>query len=300
MLRRLEKGLNSAKMKSQPTEGSSPFQADEHRTSPQQAMPYSSNPPPSHPSYPPPQASSSSYSAPERPHSPHAYPNYHQASGSYTSSAIEARIPIRIEEEEDDEPDRNDEAFIPAKLIKQESSFFRTILNPEEPPPIPRRSESFTPPVIPSPLSATDLGDPITAGVITDAEAKTLFDAFFLRLNPFINLFDPALHTVPYVRSRSHFLFTVLIMASCKFFKTNKYKYCQRLANAYANRAFLEDWKSIEVAQAYACMTYWKEPDDTVGLLYFCMSDLVLTLHFQRTWTFVGLVCVIPSHDFPC
>src|SRR5882672_2262412 len=31
MLRRLEKGLNSAKMKSQPTEGS-PFQADEHHT----------------------------------------------------------------------------------------------------------------------------------------------------------------------------------------------------------------------------------------------------------------------------
>src|SRR5258707_12942247 len=45
MLRRLEKGLNTAKMKSQPAEGSSPFQADEHRTSPQQAMPYASNPP---------------------------------------------------------------------------------------------------------------------------------------------------------------------------------------------------------------------------------------------------------------
>jgi hypothetical protein len=254
-------------MKSQPTEGSSPFQADEHRSSPQQAMPYPSHPPHAHPSYPAPQPSSSSYSAPERPLSPHAYQNYHQPSGSYS---IEARpTAIRVEEEEDDEPDRNDEAFIPAKLIKQEglrNSFFRTILNPEEaPPPIPARSESFTPPQIPSPLSAADLGDPISAGVITDAEAKTLFDAFFLRLNPFINLFDPALHTVPYVRSRSHFLFTVLIMASCKFFRTSKYKYCQRLANAYANRAFIEDWKSIEIAQAYACMTYWKEPDDTVG-----------------------------------
>jgi len=280
MLRRLEKGLNTAKMKSQPAEGSSPFQADEHRTSPQQAMPYASNPS-LHPSYPPPPPSSS-YSAPERPPSPHAYQTYHQASGSYVPPTTEVRPVVRIDEEDDDEPDRNDEAFIPAKLIKQESlrnSFFRTILNPEEaPPPIPRRSESFTPPQIPSPLSTADLSDPIGAGVITDAEAKTLFDAFFLRLNPFINLFDPALHTVPYVRSKSPFLFTVLVMATCKFFKTSKYKYCQRLANAYANRAFLEDWKSIEVAQAYACMTYWKEPDDTVKSLLlqaqFCVDFL--------------------------
>jgi hypothetical protein len=213
----------------------------------------------------------------------------------------EARPVVRVEEEEDDEQDRNDEAFIPAKLIKQESlrnSFFRTILNPEEaPPPIPRRSESFTPPQIPSPLSTADLSDPISAGVITDVEAKTLFDAFFLRLNPFINLFDPALHTVSYVRSKSSFLFTVLVMATCKFFKTSKYKYCQRLANAYANRAFLEDKKSIEVAQAYACMTYWKEPDDTVSSFYFIL-DFVLIFNSENVDFRRHGLCG-PSHDFP-
>lgn len=263
MLRRLEKGLNTAKPKSQPPE------QDEVPSSPlQPSMSYLPPPPPSYPT-------------PEQPQS--APPPPSQAYSSYaSSSAYPTPVPgpsRQIEaDDDDDDQDRMDDAFIPAKLIKRESqrnSFFRTILNPEETPSsIPRRSDSFTPPQPPL-NSSVCLNDPITAGLITEGEAKTMFDAIFLRLNPFINLFDPALHTVAYIRSKSPFLFTVLIMAGCKFFKAEKYKACQRLVNEFATRSFSEGWKSVEIVQAFVCMIYWKEPDDTVCLfacLYYFSS----------------------------
>ncbi|KAF9532438.1 fungal-specific transcription factor domain-containing protein [Crepidotus variabilis] len=287
MLRRLEKGLNTAKSKSQPSESTSPFQDDEMSTSPQlQTMTYP--PPASAPPLPAPPPSSqstytstSTYAAPEQPPPPPPPPPPSQSYSSYAStSAYATPVPgpsrPMYADDDDDDQDRMDDAFIPAKLIKQESqrnSFFRTILNPEEAPShIPRRSNSFTPPQTSS-NSVSGLSDPITAGWITEAEAKTMFDAIFLRLNPFINLFDPALHTVAYIRSKSSFLLTVLVMAGCKFFKAERYKQCQKLVNEFAMRAFIESWKSVEVVQAFACMTYWKEPDDT------------------RTWMFIGYAC---------
>jgi hypothetical protein len=104
-------------------------------------------------------------------------------------------------------------------------------------------------------------------------QATVLFDLVFLRLNPFINLFDPALHSVHYVRSRCPLLFTTLLMAGAKFFKPEIYRPCQKLANDLAVRAFAEGWKSVEVVQAFACLVYWREPDDT------------------RTWSYIGYAC---------
>ena len=111
------------------------------------------------------------------------------------------------------------------------------------------------------------LNDPITTGLIDENEAEVLFDLIFLRLNPFVNLFDPALHCVPYVRSKCPFLFTTMIMAACKFFKHDLFKQCQKLANDLAVRAFAEAWKRVEVVQAFACLTYWKDRGDNVCLL---------------------------------
>ena len=53
-------------------------------------------------------------------------------------------------------------------------------------------------------------------------------------------------------------------MAGCKFWKREQYKACQQIAQRLAVTAFQFGWKSIEVVQAFACMTYWKEPTDTV------------------------------------
>lgn len=133
--------------------------------------------------------------------------------------------------------------------------------------------------------------DPVDEGLVTMEDAKELFELyavllplgtsvspntldyqtrFFQHLNPFICLFDPELHTVEHVRAKCPFLFTCLIMAGCKFWKRDKYKKCQMLASKLAVTAFSQGWKSVEVVQGFACMTYWKDPTDTVWnrLLY--------------------------------
>lgn len=55
-------------------------------------------------------------------------------------------------------------------------------------------------------------------------------------LNPFVNLFDNKLHTLAYIRPRSSFLFTVLMMAGAKFFKPELFKRLQKMAYVFASR----------------------------------------------------------------
>ncbi|KAJ7752144.1 fungal-specific transcription factor domain-containing protein [Mycena metata] len=247
MLRRLEKGLNTAKLKSQVAD--QPYGADA-RDPYLQRDPYS--------------ATASHFPSNELP--PLNIPPYQNCHGSRSIDMDDA----------DDDPDPEDRALFPAKLIRKENqrnSFFRTILNPPEaagnPNGAPHRP-SFSPP---HQNRAAPYNDPISTGIIDEDQAKVLFDLIFLRLNPFINLFDPALHSVHYVRSKCPFLFTTLIMAGCKFFKPEVFKPCQKLAHELAVRAFAEAWKRVEVVQAFACLTYWKDPDD------------------NRTWTYIGYAC---------
>ncbi|KAJ7764486.1 fungal-specific transcription factor domain-containing protein [Mycena maculata] len=247
MLRRLEKGLNSAKLKSQAAD--SPY-ADRERD-------YLPRDPASHfPSNELPPLNLSQYQ-----------------NGDYPASSHGSRD---MDEDEDD-PDPADRALFPAKLIRKENqrnSFFRTILNPPEAASNGGPRPSYSPPhQNRGPNSPVQYTDPVTAGIIDEDQAKVLFDLLFLRLNPFINLFDPALHSVHYVRSKCPFLFTTLIMAGCKFFKPEVFKPCQKMAHEFAVRAFAEAWKRVEVVQAFACLTYWQDPDD------------------NRTWTYIGYAC---------
>lgn len=253
MLRRLEKGLNTAKLKSQSIESGRSLTQDRGFDSPTDG-PYSANThfpsnqlPPLHLS---------------------SYPN----GNGYAASSSSSRM------DEDEEPERSDELY-PAKLIGQENrrhSFFRTILNPEETPAGPSSARSSSPlsqPNNPSFSAVEGVSDPISLGFMDEEQAKVLFDLIFIRLNPFINLFDPSLHSVPYVRKKSPFLCTVLIMAGCKFFRPELFSKCQKLADELAFKAFSCAWKSVEVIQAFACLTYWREPDE------------------NRTWTYIGYAC---------
>ncbi|KAF5358156.1 hypothetical protein D9756_001799 [Leucocoprinus leucothites] len=278
MLRRLEKDLNSAKLKTQPNDPgmSAPYSSPEARNIPQDAI-YSAAPPaePTYvpaPHYPPaeqlPPLNVPSHPPPPAPAPPPptAYPT--SATSSHT-----------MDVDEDDDPDKSDTPPYPAKLIKQtqRNSFFRIILNAEEAPistsSSTNRGPSHTPPQSNIAPTKPVVPDPISAGFITEEDASLLFDALFLRLNPFINLFDPQLHTHTYVRNRCPFLFTTLIAAAAKFFKPEVHKVCQKLANDLAVRAFQEAWKSVEVVQAFACLTYWRNTED------------------NRTWTYIGYAC---------
>jgi hypothetical protein len=259
----LEKGLNNAKLKSQSvdTAMAPSYSASDSRNGGVQDPQYSGMLRPND-NY---RSSPNHFSSNELP--PLNLPSY-QNGDEYPASSNGSRSMDMDEDEED--LDRTDDGLFPAKLIRKENqrnSFFRTILNPEETPASTagqNRGSSFPPPQPRAAALPSGLNDPITAGIIDENEAKVLFDLIFLRLNPFVNLFDPALHSVPYVRSKCPFLFTTLIMAGCKFFKPELFKQCQKLANDFAVRAFAEAWKRVEVVQAFACLTYWKDPDDNV------------------------------------
>lgn len=269
MLRRLEKGLINAKRKSQSSESNMlpPFSDPGHNGSTESSFngvlrgdPYAS--PGTH------------FPSNELP--PLNLPHYANGPDYPTSSSSTRTVDM---DDDDDDPDRNNEALFPAKMIRKENqrnSFFRTILNPEDETvagQTPTRGASFSPPQSRMTPVSPGLNDPISAGIIDEEEAKVLFDALFIRLNPFINLFDPALHSVTYVRSRCPFLFSTLIMAACRFFRPELFKQCQKIANDYAVQAFAQAWKSVEVVQAFCCLTYWRDPDD------------------NRTWTYIGYAC---------
>ena len=258
VLRHLEKGLSDAKAKSQQAASSQ---------------------------VPRPDAQSAIERFPNNELPPLNIPPDHE-SGPSRSSHTGHSHPMEVDDNQEDESAKRGEGLYPAQLIRkaqsERSTFFKTILNPEptnastrsnadSSSAPPRSSSPAIPPTLTiPPLDNSELKDPITAGVIDESRATVLFELFFLRLNPFINLFDPALHTVQYVRSRCPFLFSTMIMACCKFFQPDLYDRILQIAQAYALRAFAENWKRIEVVQAFACLTYWKEPHDT------------------RTWTYIG------------
>ncbi|KAF8921608.1 hypothetical protein CPB85DRAFT_1489996 [Mucidula mucida] len=266
MLRRLEKGLIQQKRKSNSSEAHAAGYGDSTHTGASDSFnngargdPYSSSP-------------NTHFPSNELP--PLNLPHQYSAGNDYPNSASSSRT-MDMDEDDDDETEQNNDGLFPAKMIRKENqrnSFFRTILNPEDetvkgqqP-----RGTSYSPPHSRTPTAPPGPSDPIESGLMNEEEAKVLFDAIFIRLNPFINLFDPALHTVNYVRSKCRFLFTTLIMAGCRFFRPELFKQCQKLAHDFAVQAFAQAWKRVEVVQAFACLTYWRDPDD------------------NRTWTYIG------------
>jgi hypothetical protein len=280
MLRRLEKGLNTAKLKSQSVEASPAAVYPPSDLRPPSESYSNSSMRPGDSSYSqPPQPASPHYAQPPQPPPPPAAPppsapSVYQNGDSYASGS---QGPRNDPEDGEDDVDKT-ESIYPAKFIQnQRNSFFRTILNPHDAPPKEpeanqQQASSSSSSLIPQPRPPGPL-DPVAAGILQETDTKVLFDLLFLRLNPFINLFDPALHTAPYVRSRCPFLFTTLLMVCCRFWRPQVFKQCQKLAHEFSVLAFAEAWKRIEVVQAFACLTYWKDPDDNVGGSPHCVPD---------------------------
>lgn len=280
MLRRLEKGLNTAKLKSQSVEASPaavyppsdlrpPSESYSTTSMKPSDSPYAQ--PPASPHYA--QSGSQQHPPPPQTGPPPSAPSVYQNGDSYASAS---QGPRNDPEDGEEDVDKT-ESIYPAKFIQnQRNSFFRTILNPPDAPPKEaeaNQQQASSSSLIPQPRPPGPL-DPVAAGILQETDTKVLFDLLFLRLNPFINLFDPALHTAPYVRSRCPFLFTTLLMVCCRFWRPQVFKQCQKLAHEFSVLAFAEAWKRIEVVQAFACLTYWKDPDDNVGGSPHCVPDL--------------------------
>lgn len=265
MLRRLEKGLNNAKLKSKAVEVSTAysdsrmgaFSEPQSRLAVQDIPQYRSD--------------LTSLRSTFNVQSDQAF----QAHASGSSSM----------DEDDNDREQNEEGMYPAKLIKKErqrNSYFGTVLGPSGFTKTPDSAyQSMSPAsadpstcisevpqtlILPSPGTNVSFDDPIKRGLMDEKTAENMMDCVLIRLNPFINLFDPELHSAKYVRNKCPFLFTTLLMAGSKFFDPQLYPKCRELADQHAVQAFAEARKSVEIVQAFMCLTYWKEPDDTVSV----------------------------------
>ncbi len=202
-------------------------------------------------------------------------------------------------DDDNDDGEPVEEGMYPARLIKKErqrNSFFGTVLGPSAAGRTPENGSSPATSALDRPLSySTDtpsplysipqanapLDDPVKRGLMDEATAENIFDMVLIRLNPFINLFDPELHTASYVRKKCPFLYTTLLMAGSKFFKPQVYPEIRQIAEQHAVRVFAELRKSVEIVQAFMCLTYWKEPTDD-GVCSFSLDTiLIFNIHLS-------------------
>lgn len=149
--------------------------------------------------------------------------------------------------------------------------------------------------------SASDvMVDPITAGVLTETQARDLFAIFIKELNPSGPLLDPRIDTFEAVRARSAFLTTAICCVTSRFFCGERqnlvdpsimdpdedwsfrdyhplpphlaraiHQRCLTMAREQMTCAFADALSSIEVVQAMTMLAAWKEPDDDKAVFYF-------------------------------
>ncbi|KAG6809261.1 hypothetical protein H0H92_000968 [Tricholoma furcatifolium] len=99
-------------------------------------------------------------------------------------------------------------------------------------------------------------------GLVTPGDVDTLFEIFYQRVNPFISLLDPALHTPASTFARCPFLFTVICAISSRYYaeKSEIYPIAMHFAKHSAANALIDGWKSVELCQAYILMSVYAVP----------------------------------------
>ncbi|KAF5376493.1 hypothetical protein D9615_008666 [Tricholomella constricta] len=124
------------------------------------------------------------------------------------------------------------------------------------------------------PGPATDLGiratlieqhsppEILVHGLVTPEDVDKLFEIFFERVNPFISLLDPFLHTPASTFARCPFLFTVICAISSRYYseKSEIYPIAMHFAKHSAANALIDGWKSVELCQAYILMSVYAVP----------------------------------------
>ena len=107
--------------------------------------------------------------------------------------------------------------------------------------------------------------DPIELGLVELKELERLFDIFFARINPVLDLFDPFLHSVAFVRMRSAFLTTVISSMAARFSDTPQdAKLASTLDKHWQEKLLpmilLGGYKSVEISQAFLILTTYSRP----------------------------------------
>ncbi|KAG7150693.1 Satratoxin biosynthesis SC1 cluster transcription factor SAT9 like protein [Verticillium longisporum] len=111
-------------------------------------------------------------------------------------------------------------------------------------------------------LDVGDEIDPISMGLVTEAEAEDLFTYFHKNLAHTRWGLDPAINTVSFTRARSAFL-TTSIMASSALFRPQDAALSKRLsthAKGLAHRVIIKGHKSVEIVLAFMVNVPWMFP----------------------------------------
>ncbi|KAK4705175.1 hypothetical protein P7C70_g1033, partial [Phenoliferia sp. Uapishka_3] len=123
--------------------------------------------------------------------------------------------------------------------------------------------------------------DPISAGVVSEEQARTLFTFFMAQLNTWSCLLDPRFDDHDTVRNRSAFLYTAILCVASLFVKHpnvapssdpnfgTDYTHAQIsvLAADHATHVFLDGASSLEAVQAFFILSTWKDVDDSSSYL---------------------------------
>ncbi|KAJ7666954.1 hypothetical protein DFH06DRAFT_1384519 [Mycena polygramma] len=99
-------------------------------------------------------------------------------------------------------------------------------------------------------------------GLVVPEDVDKLFEIFYTRVNPFIALLDPVLHTPASTFARCPFLFTVVCAISSRYYpeKSEIYPIAMHFAKHSAANALIDGWKSVELCQAYILMSIYAVP----------------------------------------
>ncbi|GAA5913502.1 hypothetical protein JCM6882_002380 [Rhodosporidiobolus microsporus] len=128
--------------------------------------------------------------------------------------------------------------------------------------------------------------DPIDMHILSELEARQLFDHFHATLNKFVILLDLHLHKVDYVRRTSTVLFTTILAVSAKFFRPDLYASLLASSRQLIGRAIVDGKASVGLIQAICISTYWKQSHDSSAWLRVGLAIRMgyqLNLHAQRT-----------------
>lgn len=89
-----------------------------------------------------------------------------------------------------------------------------------------------------------------------------MFKIFYDKLNVFLSILDPVIHTPADVFGRCPFLFTTICAVASRYYteKPHVYNVAMHYAKVAASMALVEGSKSVEVCQAYIIMSVYPLP----------------------------------------
>ncbi|KAI0251644.1 fungal-specific transcription factor domain-containing protein [Lactifluus subvellereus] len=110
-------------------------------------------------------------------------------------------------------------------------------------------------------IDKTSVPDILVHKLVTPDDVDKLFEIFYKRINPFISLLEPELHTPALTFSRCPFLFTVVCAIASRYSdKPEVYPIAMHFAKSAAAHALVDGWKSVELCQAYILMSIYAVP----------------------------------------